>query len=49
MLLFENLNYIYLDDLKELDTPFDVRDFTDYISSSDIYNQYIFQKSLNII
>jgi len=43
----ENLNFIYLNNLKFLETPFDVRDFTDYIRSSDIYNQFIFQKIID--
>ena len=43
----ENLNFVYLNNLKYLDTPFDVRDFTDYIRSSDIYNQFIFQKIIS--
>ncbi len=43
----ENLNFIYLNNLKFFETPFDVRDFTGYIRSSDTYNQFIFQKIIN--
>jgi len=43
----ENLNFIYLNNLKFFETPFDVRDFIDYIRSSDIYNQFIFQKIID--
>ena len=40
----ENLNFIYLNDLKNFETSFDVRDFTINIRSSENYNQFIFQK-----
>lgn len=43
----ENINFVYLNNLKYFDTPFDVRDFADYINSSDIYNQFIFQKIIS--
>ena len=43
----ENMNFIYLNNLRYLEAPFDVRDFADYIRSSDIYNQFIFQKIIN--
>ena len=38
----ENLNFIYLNDLKNFETSFDVRDFTINIRSSENYNQFIF-------
>tara|TARA_Y100000590_G_scaffold391570_1_gene468319 strand:+ start:1930 stop:3717 length:1788 start_codon:yes stop_codon:yes gene_type:complete len=40
----ENLNFIYYNELKNFETPFDVRDFLGNIRRSDIYNQFIFQK-----
>ena len=43
----ENLNYIYLNELKNFDAPFDVNDFIYYLSASDIYNQFLFQKIIN--
>jgi len=40
----ENLNFIYLNDLKNFETPIDVRDFVTNARHSDSYNQFIFQK-----
>ena len=43
----EMLNFIYLNNINNLDAPFDVRDFHHNITTSDIYNQFIFQKIIN--
>ncbi len=43
----EYFNFIYLNNLKSLDAPFDVRDYSDYNRDSDIYNQFIFQKIIS--
>ena len=43
----ENLHFIYLDNIESFEAPFDVKHFGFYITSSQIYNQFVFQNIIN--